>query len=499
MPHKEIILIDDDINILALAERVLENEALDLKCFANGTDFIQQLEAQALKPSLLLCDINLPDMKGFELLQRTHAYNPGIPFVMVTSDQNPDSIIRALRLGATDYIVKPFSPRDLRENVLRILKIQDLRDLGKKRPQRIVPGVDDDFSGIIGRSPAMQRLYSTISKVAPSTASILVHGESGTGKELVARALHESSPRANKPFKAINCAAIPGELLESELFGHKKGSFTGADSKHVGLFEAATGGTIFLDEIGDMPLLLQAKLLRVLQDSKIRPVGSNEEITIDVRIVAATHQNLPTLVQEKRFREDLFFRLNVIPLEIPALRDRPEDFPLLVGHFLKKFSQLHNKNIETIHPRVIQAFHEYAWPGNVRELENAIERAVLLSDKSHLDAVDFSWILDASEPKELRPHNDASSVSVSHNVLMNGNGHAPSSNGSSSHFASNAEEIHNYFKVPLSVSLKELEDKYIQAYCQAHPHLSREDVAAGLGINRKTLYRKFQDLKEGTV
>ncbi|MEO5668471.1 MAG: sigma-54 dependent transcriptional regulator, partial [Bdellovibrionota bacterium] len=372
MPPKEIIIIDDDSNITTLAERVLESDDLVIKSFGSGRAFIDQLEAETLKPSLLVCDINLPDMKGFELLQRTHAYNSNIPFVMLTSDNNPDSIIRALRLGATDYIVKPFSPRDFRENILRILKIQDLRELSSRRPSRIVSGADDDFGGIIGRSPAMRELYTMISKVAPSSASILIHGESGTGKELVAHAIHDSSPRAGKPFRALNCAAIPVELLESELFGHKKGAFTGADSRHVGLFEASTGGTIFLDEIGDMPLPLQAKLLRVLQESKIRPVGSNDEISIDVRIVAATHQHLPTLVKQKRFREDLFFRLNVVPLEIPSLRQRPEDFPLLVGHFLKKFSLLHNRDIETVSPRVFQAFHEYSWPGNVRELENTI-------------------------------------------------------------------------------------------------------------------------------
>jgi len=498
MPQKEIIIIDDDTNITALAERVLESDNLIVKSFETGKAFIDQLEAQALKPSLLLCDINLPDMSGFELLQRTHAYNSGIPFVMVTSENNPESIIRALRLGATDYIVKPFSPRSFRENVLRILKIQDLRDISSsRRPARIVAGAEDDFSGIIGRSPAMQELYTMISKVAPSSASILIHGESGTGKELVARAIHDSSSRAGKPFRALNCAAIPAELLESELFGHKKGAFTGADSRHIGIFEASTGGTIFLDEIGDMPLPLQAKLLRVLQESKIRPVGSNDEVSIDVRIVAATHQDLPTLVKQKKFREDLYFRLNVVPLEIPALRMRPEDFPLLVGHFLKKFSLLHNRDIETINPRVIQAFHDYSWPGNVRELENAIERAVLLTDKNHLDTQDFSWILDAGAPRELSHKSSSEMTHANTSASMNGNAH--SSSGAPLNIPMMTQPIENtagYFKIPLTVSLKELEEQYIQAYCKAHPKMSREDVASGLGINRKTLYRKFQELRE---
>lgn len=487
MPHKEIIIIDDDPNITSFAERVLQSDDLTVRSFAAGKSFLEQLQAETLKPSLLLCDINLPDINGFELLQRTHAYNPGIPFVMVTSENNPESIIRALRLGATDYIVKPFSARDFRENVTRILKIQDLRELSSRRPSRIVAGVDQDFAGIIGRSPAMLALYTMISKVAPSSASILIHGESGTGKELVAHAIHDSSPRADKPFRALNCAAIPAELLESELFGHKKGSFTGADTRHIGIFEASTGGTIFLDEIGDMPLPLQAKLLRVLQESKIRPVGSNDEINIDVRIVAATHQDLPTLVRQKRFREDLYFRLNVVPLEIPALRNRPEDFPLLVGHFLKKFSLGHGRDIETISPRVIQAFYDYSWPGNVRELENAVERTVLLSDKKHLDTKDFSWILDASDPRELssasaapKPLEQTRTIPVSDLACE--------------------DPANSYFKVPLTISLRELEEQYIQAYCRAHPKLSREEVASGLGINRKTLYRKFQerrDLKEG--
>lgn len=472
---KEIIIIDNDPNTTSIAERMLVRDDLVVKSFATGKAFLEQLEAETLKPSLLLCDTHLPDMTGFDLLQRTHAYKSSIPFVMVTTENSPDNIIRALRAGATDYIVKPFSPRDFRDNVMRILKIQDLRDRSARRPSRIVTGEHEDFGGIIGRSPAMRELYSMITKVAPSSASILIHGESGTGKELVAHAIHDASPRADKSFRALNCAAIPAELLESELFGHKKGSFTGANTCHVGIFEASAGGTIFLDEIGDMPVPLQAKLLRVLQDSKVRPVGSTDEIAIDVRIVAATHQDLPTLVKEKKFREDLFFRLNVVPLEIPALRDRKEDFTLLVGHFLKKYSMMHNRNVETIHPRVIQAFHDYSWPGNVRELENTIERAILLSEKTHLDTQDFAWILASGEAGQLQDSSiEAPSAMPTESTDSAGNG---------------------FLSVSLGLSLKELEEIYIQAYCKAHPKKSRENMASELGINRKTLYRKFQEIR----
>lgn len=313
------------------------------------------------------------------------------------------------------------------------------------------------FEGVIGNTLAMQKLYLTMAKVSQSSAAILIQGESGTGKELVARCIHKLSDRADKPFLALNCAAIPGDLLESELFGHSKGSFTGAHSDHEGIFKAASGGTIFLDEIGDMPMVLQAKLLRVLQDSKIRPVGSNHETSIDVRILAATNQNLEELVLSKSFREDLYFRLNVIPLQVPPLRERVEDFPLLVDHFVHKFSKLHNKDIESVDPEVMDAFKTYSWPGNVRELENAIERAVLLAESPRLQLKDFTWLT------AVRPE---------------------------------ASDDGEMFKVPLGIPLRELEAQYIRAYCRAHADLTQEDLAQGLGINRKTLYRKFQSTRD---
>jgi len=313
----------------------------------------------------------------------------------------------------------------------------------------------------------MQDLFQTMAKVAPSSANVLIQGESGTGKELVARAIHDMSDRCDKPFRAINCASIPSDLLESELFGHRKGAFTGASVQHQGLFEASTGGTIFLDEIGDMPILLQSKLLRVLQESKVRPVGSNDEIQVDVRIVAATHQNLGDLVRKKKFREDLYFRLNVIPLVIPPLRMREEDMQVLTEHFLEKFSHLHMKSVTQVSPDVIEAFKKYGWPGNVRELENSIERAVLLTERNELRMEDFGWLsAKLSMPGE----------NFALPVIENG-----------------------VFKIPLSVSLKELEGRYIKAYCQAHPNMTQEDVATGLGINRKTLYRKFQAEKRAAA
>lgn len=314
----------------------------------------------------------------------------------------------------------------------------------------------------------MRELTASITKIAPSSAGVLIRGESGSGKELVARAIHRMSDRSDKPFRAINCAALPAELLESELFGHKKGAFTGAESKHVGLFEASNGGTIFLDEIGDMPIILQSKLLRFLQDSKIRPVGANDEIQIDVRILAATHQNLEGLVEQKKFREDLFFRLNVIPLWVPPLRERTSDIEPLVKTFVKKYSDLHHKAAKSVDAEVLRELATYKWPGNVRELENAVERAVLLAEGPTLELKDFSWLKSRAE-----------SIQANHSA--------------------DAAMIHDgVFQVPLSVSLKELETQYILAYCRAHPHLTQEGVANGLGINRKTLYRKFHEYRQNS-
>jgi two-component system response regulator AtoC len=326
-----------------------------------------------------VCDHRLPDLDGISFIAQARKITPAAEVILMTAYGDMEFAVSAIRGGAYDYLAKPFSPEDLVFAVRRIEERENLRDDGK------VTASEGLFSNIIAESKVMKDLFTTVQRLSAFSTTVLVVGESGTGKELLARAIHQNSPRRAKPFVAINCGAIPENLLESELFGHVKGSFTDATRDKKGLFEEADGGTIFLDEIGEMPLHLQVKLLRALQEQSIRPVGSEESRKIDIRIVAATLRDLEEDVAEGRFREDLFYRLSVVSLEIPPLRARPEDIEVLVTHFMKKHNKRLGLSIKKLDPKALQCLVSYSWKGNVRELENCIERALVLTESDAID------------------------------------------------------------------------------------------------------------------
>jgi two-component system response regulator AtoC len=376
-----VLIIDDEENFRHMLSVILKKEGYDVEAALNGEEALQKI---GLSPfDQILCDIRMPKMDGLQFLHEVKKMGVDSPIIMMSAYGTVDIAIEAIKLGAYDYISKPFKP----DEIILTLKKAEERERLRKENEFLRKEVKKEYSfeNIISKNKMMQRIFEVIKKVAQYKSTILITGESGTGKELVARALHYSSDRAQKPFIPVNCGAIPENLLESELFGHAKGAFTDAIRTKKGLFEEADEGTLFLDEIGELPGQLQVKLLRVLQDGEIRRVGESKSIKINVRIVAATVKDLTKEVNEGRFRDDLFYRLNVLPIHIPPLRERKEDISLLTSHFIKKHSQAMNKNIVGIDSKALEALMNYKWYGNVRELENSIERAIVLADRENIE------------------------------------------------------------------------------------------------------------------
>ena len=369
-----ILVVDDEPSMREMLRIVLRRDGYDVVLAENGKAALDRLQSQPF--DLLLSDIRMPDLSGVEVLRTAKEINRDLVAFMMTAFASTDTAVEAMRLGAVDYFIKPFSMDELRLKIRQHLEARRLRqeNLLLKRALK----TRHEFSSILGHSEAMQQVFATIQSIAATNSTVLIGGESGTGKELVARAIHFNSARRDRPFVALNCGAVPETLLESELFGHVRGAFTGAQANKKGLVEAAEGGTIFLDEIGEMAPSMQVKLLRVLQDRRYRRLGGTEEVQADVRVIAATHQDLPRMVAEGRFREDLFYRLNVLTIQLPPLRDRFEDIPLLAEHFLHDYATQMNKPVQGISEDAMRMLQEHAWPGNVRELQNAMERAVAL-------------------------------------------------------------------------------------------------------------------------
>jgi two-component system nitrogen regulation response regulator GlnG len=373
MTNEKILIVDDDESVRWVLKKSLEKEGMTAVLAQDAAEAFERLNEGGI--AIVLMDIRMPGMSGFEALDKIQQDGKGVSVIIMTAQATMQNAIEAMRRGAFDYITKPF---DLDEVNILVQKAIDVRRLSQEVTALRAEVREKYEGGLVGNTPAMQEIYKTIGRVAESDATVLIHGESGTGKELVARAIHYHSKRAGRPFVAVNSAAIPSELLESELFGHEKGAFTGAVIRKIGKFEAAAGGTMFLDEIGDMSLPLQGKLLRVLQEREFERVGGTESIRTDVRVIAATHQNLEKAVREKRFREDLFYRLNVIQLNIPPLRKRKDDITPLAEYFMQKHQTGQGKP-RVLTPETLKILRAYDWPGNVRELENAIQRAITLS------------------------------------------------------------------------------------------------------------------------
>lgn len=443
MSHQvRILVVDDDEITCNLLEEVLSKEGYGVDRALSGREAIDKGDGGPY--DVVLTDIRMLEVDGMEVLKAYREKSPETSIIMMTAFGSIETAIQAIKEGAYDYVSKPFKLDEIRLTIRHALEHKRLVQENFLYRQELVTKYQLD--NIVGRNPQMLQLYKTIARVADSRSTVLIIGESGTGKELVARAIHFNSQRAPMPFVAVDCGSLAETLLESELFGHVRGAFTGAIASKKGLFEEADNGTCFLDEVGDISLSMQTKLLRVLQEHEIKRVGGRETIKIDVRIVAATNKNLEELVEEGKFREDLFYRLNVVSVQLPPLRERAEDIPLLASHFLKKYAAENNKPISRISPEATNHLTRYRWPGNVRELENVIERAMALSQ--------HTVILPEDLPRRLRMEPQEADLS----------------------------------SFPSRISLSELEKLYIQKVLEETGG-NKKKAADILGIDRRTLYR----------
>lgn len=385
-PNINLLIVDDDPALVKVFEKIAKNEDWTYEVARDGAKALEILNNAVVEVAVV--DVQLPGYNGMQILEYVKKNDFQTEVIIITGVGSVETAVQAIKLGAHDYLTKPFDNVD--KVAIRIRNALDKFQMSQKI-RRLERQTKDtlEYEGMVGKSKKIQEVFDMIDSVSGTSSTILITGESGTGKEMVANAVHVRSKRANKPFVVINCSAIPETLLESELFGHKRGSFTGAVVDKNGLFEEADGGTIFLDEIGEIPLGVQVKLLRVLQEGEVRPVGGTQSKNVDVRVIAATNKDLFQRVKEGLFREDLYYRLNVINVALPALRDRPEDVALLAYHFLKKYSERVGKNVEKISVDALQALQNYKWVGNVRELENVIERAVVLANSDSVRATDL--------------------------------------------------------------------------------------------------------------
>lgn len=443
MSHQvRILVVDDDEITCNLLEEVLSKEGYGVDRALSGREAIDKGDGGPY--DVVLTDIRMLEVDGMEVLKAYRKKSPETAIIMMTAFGSIETAIQAIKEGAYDYVSKPFKLDEIRLTIRHALEHKRLVQENFLYRQELITKYQLD--NIVGRNPQMLQLYKTIARVADSRSTVLIIGESGTGKELVARAIHFNSQRAPMPFVAVDCGSLAETLLESELFGHVRGAFTGAIASKKGLFEEADNGTCFLDEVGDISLSMQTKLLRVLQEHEIKRVGGRETIKIDVRIVAATNKNLEELVEEGKFREDLFYRLNVVSVQLPPLRERAEDIPLLASHFLKKYAAENNKPISRISPEATNHLTRYRWPGNVRELENVIERAMALSQ--------HTVILPEDLPRRLRMEPQEADLS----------------------------------SFPSRISLSELEKLYIQKVLEETGG-NKKKAADILGIDRRTLYR----------
>ena len=479
-----ILIVDDDPVQRRLLETAISRIGLNTMTAPGGGPALDLLlSPRAEQISLVLLDLMMPDVDGIEVLDKLRAVNQDIAVIVLTAKGGIDSAVEAMRAGANDFLVKPASPERIKVSIQNALKLGvltgEVTRLKKKQQNRLV------FDDLIAKSPAMRQVIRLGQRAAQSSIPILIEGESGVGKELIARAIQGCSERAGKPFVTLNCGAIPENLIESILFGHEKGAFTGATDKHLGKFQEADGGTLFLDEIGELRLDMQVKLLRALQEGEIDPVGAKRPVKVDVRIISATNRDLNELTREGRFREDLYYRLNVFPVFIPPVRERREDVPALAQYFVARFAAEENKQVVGFTAEALELLDSYSWPGNVRQLENTIFRAVVLCDGDSLDVVDFPQIASAMgvTPRE-RKTLDAGAPSAS---AAPSRGAAPPSRAASPYTISAADAAGQMR------TLEEIETELIRMAIGRYDGRMSE-VARRLGIGRSTLYRKLKEL-----
>ncbi len=381
----KILIVDDEVDALELMQDLFDSKGYYSVTAKNGLEALNKIRES--EPDIIISDIRMPEMDGMQLLEVVSNSYSQIPVIMVTAHGTVETAVDAMKMGAKDYILKPLS---LDEILIKVENIAQMRNL-KKENEYLRQKLESrfDFKNIIGQSEEITKLFKMIRDIAPTNTTVLIHGDNGTGKELIANALHFNSPNVKRPFIKLNCGVLAESLLESELFGHIRGAFTGAIKDKIGRFEMADGGSLFLDEIGDISPNMQVKLLRVLQEGEFEKVGGTETIKVDVRIIAATNKDLESEIKENNFRQDLYYRLNVIPLYVPQLRERKDDIKLLVDHFLEKFNSLYNKEIKNINDDVLPALEAYDWPGNIRELENLLERTVVLNKTGTITLDEF--------------------------------------------------------------------------------------------------------------
>jgi two-component system response regulator AtoC len=392
-----VLIVDDENNIRRVLAAMLKRDGYEVTTAADGEQAVAALHRTPI--DVVVTDLVMPRMGGLELLRHCATAHPDVPVIMITAHGTVDTAVEAMKAGAFDYITKPFEQEELRKVIAKAARARVLEG------QHVHPPAGDgERPPLVGQSPSMRAVYDVIARVADSPSTVLITGESGTGKELVAQALHRGSSRRTQPLIKVNCAAIPKDLVESELFGYERGAFTGAVGSKPGRFELADGGTLFLDEIGEIPIEMQVKLLRALQESEFERVGGIKTLRVDVRLIAATNRNLEALIADGRFREDLFYRLNVVPIALPALRDRREDIPLLIQHFIEKYNRRLGKRVERVDEGALEILTAYAWPGNIRELENVMERSVLFADGP--------LVTVAQLPETLRERTGAAAVPV---------------------------------------------------------------------------------------
>jgi two-component system response regulator HydG len=393
---ERILVVDDEQSHRTMLKAVLTKEGYDISEADDGISAVKAVESESF--DLILMDIRMTDMDGIEAMGQIKKMSPSIPVIMMTAYASIKTAVEALKSGAYDYLTKPLDTDELKILIKKALEHYRLQEENVLLKERLADRFD--FSKIIGKSRRIKELFENLSLIAPSDATVLIYGESGTGKELVANAIHQNSPRAQNPFIKVSCAALPETLLESELFGHERGAFTGALTRKAGRFQLADGGTLFLDEVNVMSSTTQVKLLRVLQEREFEPLGSTKTIHVDIRLIAATNKELEAEVKEGRFREDLFYRLNVVPIHLPPLRERKEDIPLLAEHFFQIYQEKNKKSVKGFLPKTIDTLMRYDWPGNIRELENVIERAILLCRSEYISPKDLPPPLQGEEVGE---------------------------------------------------------------------------------------------------
>ena len=468
---KNVWIVDDDRSIRWVLEKALQKADIPCKTFSEAESVLQAIKKE--QPALILSDIHMPGKSGLEMLSEIKKSYPKLPIIIMTAYSDLDSAVASFQGGAFEYLPKPF---DIDKAIELVRRATEENEEEEQTPS------EETASEIIGKAPAMQEVFRAIGRLSQSKATVLLTGESGAGKEVVARALHKHSPRANAPFVAINMAAIPKDLMETELFGHEKGAFTGASAIRHGRFEQAEGGTLFLDEIGDMPAELQTRLLRVLSDGYYYRVGGHQSLKANVRIIAATHQNLEAMVRENRFREDLYHRLNVIRLRLPPLRERPEDIPLLVNHFLQKSAENLGVEPKIMSEEAMEFLKRFPFPGNVRQLENLCNWLVVMAPSQHIRVTDL--------PEEVR-NGEAEKVHKNGEV----SGSTPAGGSWEELLKGEVKEMLKNQSPDLMKQLADTFESIVIGTALEYTHGRRVDAATRLGIGRNTITRKIAELK----